>query len=400
MWQDCTDAVEQLYKDLANGDITEEEYLKKKAEIEEYYTEKAKYLEEEKNEAIKDMNEAGYEALKEIAEKNGETVEDFKNVYADELNSMTDSNKNFADYLNDYLDQCKKGFDDYQDTVSNVAGKTGTDLDNLAQETDKVSKATDELRDKGLEAKDSLWEMVDATSNLIEEQLSLADALQDVIDKMRTMASLAGKTGASNGYDKNTDYSDVIRDGLANGWLQYRSDEYNELVKQRNTKIKDLNLGQYDMSDEDFKNSTGSGAYTDRDAWLKKMRELGVTGFATGGYTGSFDDEKLAFLHQKELVLNQEDTANILTAVQTVRTIGADLFKSIEKALDGNAIAAMALVSQRLNPVTGTQVQGAIEQTVHIDKVEFPNVTSRTEIEEAFVSLTNDAAQWAKRRTQ
>lgn len=400
MWQDCTDAVEQLYKDLANGDITEEEYLKKKAEIEEYYTEKAKYLEEEKNEAIKDMNEAGYEALKEIAEKNGETVEDFKNVYADELNSMTYSNKNFADYLNDYLDQCKKGFDDYQDTVSNVAGKTGTDLDNLAQETDKVSKATDELRDKGLEAKDSLWEMVDATSNLIEEQLSLADALQDVIDKMRTMASLAGKTGASNGYDKNTDYSDVIRDGLANGWLQYRSDEYNELVKQRNTKIKDLNLGQYDMSDEDFKNSTGSGAYTDRDAWLKKMRELGVTGFATGGYTGSFDDEKLAFLHQKELVLNQEDTANILTAVQTVRTIGADLFKSIEKALDGNAIAAMALVSQRLNPVTGTQVQGAIEQTVHIDKVEFPNVTSRTEIEEAFVSLTNDAAQWAKRRTQ
>lgn len=400
MWQDCTDAVEQLYKDLANGDITEEEYLKKKAEIEEYYTEKAKYLEEEKNEAIKDMNEAGYEALKEIAEKNGETVEDFKNVYADELNSMTDSNKNFADYLNDYLDQCKKGFDNYQDTVSNVADKTGTDLDNLAQETDKVSKATDELKDRGLEAKDSLWEMVDATSNLTEEQLTLAEALQDVIDKMRTMAGLAGKTGASNGYDKNTDYSDVIRDGLANGWLQYGSDEYNELVKQRNAKIKDLNLGQYDMSDEDFKNSTGSGAYTDRDAWLKKMRELGVTGFATGGYTGSFDDEKLAFLHQKELVLNQEDTANILAAVQAVRTIGADLFKSIEKTLDGNAIAAMALVGQKLNPVAGTQVQGAIEQTVHIDKVEFPNATSRTEIEEAFVSLTNDAAQWAKRRTQ
>ena len=34
------------------------------------------------------------------------------------------------------------------------------------------------------------------------------------------------------------------------------------------------------------------------------MHELGVPGYATGGYTGIFDDEKLAFLHQKELVLN------------------------------------------------------------------------------------------------
>jgi hypothetical protein len=57
-----------------------------------------------------------------------------------------------------------------------------------------------------------------------------------------------------------------------------------------------------------------------------------------------FDDAKLAFLHQKELVLNQSDTENILAAVQAVRTIGTDLFKSIEKSLDGNAIAAMALM--------------------------------------------------------
>jgi hypothetical protein len=98
-------------------------------------------------------------------------------------------------------------------------------------------------------------------------------------------------------------------------------------------------------------------------------------------------------------VLNQSDTENILAAVQAVRTIGTDLFKSIEKSLDGNAIAAMALMGQKLNPVATTPIQDSIEQTVHIDKVEFPNVTSRAEIEEAFISLTNDAAQWARRKT-
>ena len=59
----------------------------------------------------------------------------------------------------------------------------------------------------------------------------------------------------------------------------------------------------------------------------------------------------------------------------------------------------MNLMGQRLNPVSTMPTEGTIEQTVHIDKVEFPNVTSRSEIEEAFVSLTNDAAQWARRKT-
>ena len=35
------------------------------------------------------------------------------------------------------------------------------------------------------------------------------------------------------------------------------------------------------------------------------LHELGIPGFATGGYTGTFNDAKLAFLHEKELVLNQ-----------------------------------------------------------------------------------------------
>ena len=37
-------------------------------------------------------------------------------------------------------------------------------------------------------------------------------------------------------------------------------------------------------------------------------------------------------------------------------------------------------------------------QTVTIESVSFPGVTSSREIEEAFENLVNDAAQWARRR--
>jgi len=41
---------------------------------------------------------------------------------------------------------------------------------------------------------------------------------------------------------------------------------------------------------------------------------------ASGGYTGEWgSDGKLAILHEKELVLGAEDTANILATIELVR---------------------------------------------------------------------------------
>jgi hypothetical protein len=42
--------------------------------------------------------------------------------------------------------------------------------------------------------------------------------------------------------------------------------------------------------------------------------------FDTGGYTGAWGNEgKIAVLHEKELVLNKDDTRNILRAVTIAR---------------------------------------------------------------------------------
>lgn len=453
-WQECQDKIKDIYSDMT---LTDEERSAQAQEIYKYYSEKIKYLEEEKQNAIADMTEAGNknlidnaiitgdtitdltgitteelkqlvadsgesiadilmknsEQLKEIAGNNTDLIDKFNNTYAKDLDDMTQNTTNFEDELRKLLDQAQQDFDNYKDKVQNVASETGTTLDNLAQETDKVSEATDQLRERGDEAKDTLWDMIDAAQNASDGYLELAQSIWDTVEALRALASQqaqfaassSSKGNSSKGYDPNTDYSGVIMDGIANGWLEYGSKEYKELTSQRENKIDDMGLTKEyfgtrgDAADNRYKDSTSVGQYESEEEWKKKMQALGVPGFATGGYTGIFDDAKLAFLHQKELVLNQSDTENILAAVQAVRTIGPDLFKSIEKSLDGNAIAAMALMGQKLNPVATTPIQDSIEQTVHIDKVEFPNVTSRTEIEEAFISLTNDAAQWARRKT-
>lgn len=452
-WKECQDKIKDIYSDMT---LTDEERSAQAQEIYKYYSEKIKYLEEEKQNAIADMTEAGNknlidnaiitgdtitdltgitteelkqlvadsgesiadilmknsEQLKEIAGNNTDLIDKFNNTYAKDLDDMTQNTTNFEDELRKLLDQAQRDFDNYKDKVQNVASETGTTLDNLAQETDKVSEATDQLRERGDEAKDTLWNMIDAAQNASDGYLELAQSIWDTVEALRALASQqaqfaasSSKGNSSKGYDPNTDYSGVIMDGIANGWLEYGSKEYKELTSQRENKIDDMGLTKEyfgtrgDAADNRYKDSTSVGQYKSEEEWKKKMQALGVPGFATGGYTGIFDDAKLAFLHQKELVLNQSDTENILAAVQAVRTIGTDLFKSIEKSLDGNAIATMALMGQKLNPVATTPIQDSIEQTVHIDKVEFPNVTSRTEIEEAFISLTNDAAQWARRKT-
>lgn len=456
-WKECQDKIKDIYSDMT---LTDEERSAQAQEIYKYYSEKIKYLEEEKQNAIADMTEAGNknlidnaiitgdtitdltgitteelkqlvadsgesiadilmknsEQLKEIAGNNTDLIDKFNNTYAKDLDDMTQNTTNFEDELRKLLDQAQQDFDNYKDKVQNVASETGTTLDNLAQETDKVSEATDQLRERGDEAKDTLWDMIDAAQNASDGYLELAQSIWDTVEALQALASAqasyagskSGMSGSSSkGYDKNTDYAAMIEQGLINGWIDYGDDTFNRLLNQRGDKITGEGMDYTNEKEQfsgyhkgDSAQGWAVGQYDTEDEWRKHLENLKKNyGLNTGGYTGLFDDAKLAFLHQKELVLNQSDTENILAAVQAVRTIGTDLFKSIEKSLDGNAIAAMALMGQKLNPVATTPIQDSIEQTVHIDKVEFPNVTSRTEIEEAFISLTNDAAQWARRKT-
>ena len=92
-------------------------------------------------------------------------------------------------------------------------------------------------------------------------------------------------------------------------------------------------------------------------------------------------------LHEKELVLNKEDTKNILNAISIMRNITGILGNSIL----GKIAAATA------GSLNGNIGNDTLEQNVHID-AQFPNVKDSREIEEALNNLVNMASMRANKR--
>ena len=132
----------------------------------------------------------------------------------------------------------------------------------------------------------------------------------------------------------------------------------------------------------------------------KKFTSYELIGYDTGGYTGSWgnEDGRLALLHEKELVLNKEDTKNILSSISIVR----DMDSILDKYLNNNMVQRLAELTEIGMTTFKDIVQqnaDTIEQNVHIDAV-FRDVREAGEIQNALDNLINVASQYANRRTR
>jgi LysM repeat protein len=78
--------------------------------------------------------------------------------------------------------------------------------------------------------------------------------------------------------------------------------------------------------------------------------------YDTGGYTGSFDGGRIALLHQKELVLNQHDTSNMLKMVNLVR----DMMPKLDLTKLGDKIGSTINMPITIQNLNGTK-EGALE---------------------------------------
>lgn len=115
------------------------------------------------------------------------------------------------------------------------------------------------------------------------------------------------------------------------------------------------------------------------------MGYSGVT-MASGGYTGDWHttDGKVAMLHQKELVLNEDDTKNVLSVVDLVRQMINPNAATVNNTINYSPLAAASA--------------GELQQQVHIE-ASFPNVQSHSEIELALNNLINSASQYVNRKS-
>ena len=108
----------------------------------------------------------------------------------------------------------------------------------------------------------------------------------------------------------------------------------------------------------------------------------------TGGYTGDWGNSgKLAVLHQKELVLNADDTQNMLKSIEMVRAIARTIDLNNGMTLGWGGLSSSGVGSGK----------SEIVQDITIN-AEFPNATDQNEIKAAFDSLFIRASQYANRK--
>ena len=127
-------------------------------------------------------------------------------------------------------------------------------------------------------------------------------------------------------------------------------------------------------------NSSGS-AYLPSNAFVSGAH------FDTGGYTGDWSSKegKVGILHEKELILNKDDTKNLLATI--------NLMKGINDHILGN-FSLSSLFNKAAN---GNNSE--LQQNVHIE-ANFPSVSNSNEIEKAFESLMNKATQYIYRNNK
>lgn len=383
--QSMYEELKQLQQDYLDGNIaSEEEYNLKKSQIQEHYLGPDGVL-------------TTYSKLYNIA------VQTDANATADywgkEYGKMTQDTKAWKTAVNDYLLEIDDQIEDWKDVQNRANKEVQGALNNSKKATKEL---TDESKDLRNVLNNKVIPSIEKEIDAVREQTdAYADQRQELLNLITTYEkylALLNKqiAGASIG---NVDFSFEAAKAFVSGDsagvssnLGSRGDKATVGV---NTSVSNDRLTNL------FDAASGNSSYTkkqqeDASNLINKVagredkftdKTLSAIGFKTGGYTGTWGPEgKLAILHEKELILNQDDTQNILSTVSLIR--------ELVNMIDAQAASASLfnlISTSSPNPNTNT-----LEQKVEIT-AEFPNVNDRYEIEEAFNNLVNRASQYANK---
>lgn len=326
-----------------------------------------------------------------------------------------------------FLGVCQEAFEqlhdatkDYEDGLTDLETTAGISFDNINDGIDDAIFKTEDLLNKNDELINAYQEEMDAIASVISQLDSLiakyTAAKNEAIaateaaykywvqEQQRAANAAAGNSsggsggsgsssGSGSGYGGSGSGSGRSGDGnltvgdVATYSGSYYYDSYGTAPAGRRYSgvaggivVDKINNNPYGVHIH-----SSDGKFKDL-GWVKKSQ---LTGYESGGYTGDWAGEsgRLALLHQKELVLNANDTSNILNAVQILRDITDTIGSSI--------LAKMSAITA--NTSIGGNLGETFEQNVHID-ANFPNVTNSKEIENAIDNLMNVATQRANRR--
>lgn len=403
---DLSNQIIQNEKDLAealaaidrNQYENAQDYYQALKDTAEYYYQRDAYLRSEMEKAMKNL---------------GISYKDTVFGQIEDMGSLDEAHSNLVESTEEAMSNMKDSWTEWKDAVDQAEQTVGEDGANIEENLDSIGNASDDLTDRLESDKDEMLDYMDEVMDkVVEWQEQWSESIQQMIqDNEELMESInevlkaESQTADKQGnFDPDVDYGALLASYVKNGG-EIGSKTWDELVSQRDAKIEWLKSQGY--SSDYWMGVTGddvSDLFQDQD-WMKKaekvygsnwekiLKRLGISSFASGGYTGDWGiGGKLSILHEKELILNQNDTSNLLSAISILRSMS----ESIGKQIFSNASATSSLLGQKMqvndsNTIGKTET---IQQVVSI-QADFPNVHNASDIEEALNSIVNDAAQYA-----
>lgn len=369
--QQYYDALSDIYTDAS---LTQEERNKREEALRESTMKKLSYYTDQYDKALKQSGMNFKDTILGTMYPEYETLQKFNDNFA----SSADTTFTMIQ------DQYKTTTEYYQELAKAMGITDENVLNDLGSMKTAIAKAMIAAQESMQTAISNSQENFDTTTKNMNDLIKTIDEMGEALREwVREMTKLAVV------FNSNADYFDLMIKALKNNDM----DSAEKYAEYRAMKI------SLDP------NSYGQYAWDSKEAMVKDFQEQGVwlsdekadslwnkynnttQKYDTGGYTGEWgQDGKLAVLHQKELVLNASDTANMLDIVNIVR----DIVQQID---------AQALYSRGRRfdlPRIETRAE-TLEQNVHIE-ANFPNATSHQEIEQAFDNLINLASQYANKK--
>lgn len=328
-------------------------------------------------------------------EEDSRVVQD---AWVNSFDIIKDNSNSWKDTITENTNIINDTFKEWQDSMDEISKIVGDDLKDTQQKvkdvTDESDRLYQEVSNKVIPALESeLSSVRSATEAWAQHRQQLLDtirAYEELLDAIQATLRAQSGFGNSSSSGGDTDWAAMM------GTVAYGSAQYNQYKRNREEKIANGGSINEDttarvdayyklLSEGKISGRLPNGKYSFTQLTDQEWRDL--VGFRSGGYTGTWNnDGKLAFLHQKELVLNADDTENMLASIQLVRQIA--------KQLDFNSQQISTLSSSGF---TVSSQDGTLEQNVRIE-ASFPNATDRYEIQEAFNTLVNVASQYANRK--
>lgn len=397
------------------------------ADLQQQHLEGAFESEEEYHAAVEAAKQYYYDKLKQYSELHAIALTTDNRViteaWSSGINDMVVQTEYFINEVENYLQDAEIAFTEWANMMSNIATDVGVDMSSLGEKVQNIVSNSDKLSDiiidKIIPAVDKEIQSVkDITSkySTLREELSkvktsyesIIKAINDTIKAQSNLSSSVSSTttnyapSSGGGNSKNSGGSKGGSDGNSSNSSKSKQPSvpqatvtlYSNPYGAGGAKAT-FKKGKFDTVFHSFGNTHGFPyviTATDdkgKTGWITQKDYNTLTSLDTGGYTGNWGPYgKLAMLHEKELILNKDDTENFLASM--------GILERILQVIDLQSMSSQ-LGGILSSPMLGVTNNPNLEQNVHIE-ASFPNATNHNEIEEAFNNLINTASQYANRK--